>query len=212
MNTKKPNANEGGQDSQNPHNAETAGRSLLQSLEPSLWNSKIGRRAFVKKTGAATVGTAIALHGFRMEVMASGSPGTGHDYAKKTFKVYYRRNGVFSNIAYSNDFSTWATATMNLMVTNIGIGRMTEFPPNVGDTGYDARYVTQETITAYPECATSTETWGMIGDPASISETTRPTAPNFGDPCYKVDFTGVEVFFVQYTWSPAICPGGPGHP
>ena len=35
----------------------------------------MGRRAFVKRTGAATVGTAIALHGFRMEVMASESSG-----------------------------------------------------------------------------------------------------------------------------------------
>ena len=63
----------GGQDSQNPHNIEAASRSLLQSLEPSLWNSKIGRRQFVKRTGAATVGTLIALHGFRTELLASHS-------------------------------------------------------------------------------------------------------------------------------------------
>ncbi len=41
--------------------------------EPSLWNSTIGRRAFMKKTGMATAATVIALHGFRAEVLASES-------------------------------------------------------------------------------------------------------------------------------------------
>jgi hypothetical protein len=41
--------------------------------EPSLWNSAVGRRMFIKATGAATVATVIALHGFKIEVLASGS-------------------------------------------------------------------------------------------------------------------------------------------
>lgn len=41
--------------------------------EPSLWNSTVGRRMFIKATGAATVATVIALNGFKIEVLASGS-------------------------------------------------------------------------------------------------------------------------------------------
>jgi hypothetical protein len=59
----------GGPESPASHNDD----SLLKSLEPSLWNSSLGRRQFLKRTGAATVGTAIALHGFRTEVLASES-------------------------------------------------------------------------------------------------------------------------------------------
>lgn len=51
--------------------------------EPNLWNSALGRRGFLKTTGAASLATAIAWHGFRTEVMAvtysivedSGQPG-----------------------------------------------------------------------------------------------------------------------------------------
>lgn len=48
-------------------------RELLNGLEPSLWNSQLGRKTFLKKTGAATVGVGIALHGFRTELLASHS-------------------------------------------------------------------------------------------------------------------------------------------
>lgn len=40
---------------------------------PTLWNSILGRRSFVKRTGSATAAAAIAMHGFRMEVLASES-------------------------------------------------------------------------------------------------------------------------------------------
>lgn len=43
--------------------------------EPSLWNSPFGRRAFLKKTGAATASTLLIMHGFKTEVLASESPG-----------------------------------------------------------------------------------------------------------------------------------------
>jgi hypothetical protein len=41
--------------------------------EPSLWNSPVGRRMFLKSAGAATVATMINLHGFTIEVLSSGS-------------------------------------------------------------------------------------------------------------------------------------------
>jgi len=42
-----------------------------QSAAGALWNSLHGRRAFLKKTGGATLATALALHGTRIEVLAS---------------------------------------------------------------------------------------------------------------------------------------------
>lgn len=47
--------------------------SILRQLDPSLWNSPLGRRAFLKRTGAATVGTAAILHGLNSESLASSS-------------------------------------------------------------------------------------------------------------------------------------------
>lgn len=41
--------------------------------EPSLWNSQLGRRAFLKKTGAATVATVVVLNGMKLEVLAGVS-------------------------------------------------------------------------------------------------------------------------------------------
>jgi hypothetical protein len=58
---------------QNVPHTDASGIFLLKTLEPSLWNSSLGRRTFLKRTGAATAGTAIALHGFKTEVLASGS-------------------------------------------------------------------------------------------------------------------------------------------
>jgi hypothetical protein len=60
--------NRGGYESQTPDNTET------QSIhEGSLWNNSIGRRVFLKKTGAATLATAVALHGVRLQVQANGT-------------------------------------------------------------------------------------------------------------------------------------------
>jgi hypothetical protein len=42
---------------------------------PTLWNSALGRRSFMKKTGSASVAAAIALHGFKLEVLANASGG-----------------------------------------------------------------------------------------------------------------------------------------
>lgn len=41
--------------------------------EPSLWNSEVGRRAFLKKTGVASAASVVALHGFRTEALAQAS-------------------------------------------------------------------------------------------------------------------------------------------
>jgi hypothetical protein len=41
--------------------------------DPSLWNSALGRRSFMKKTGMATAATTLALHGFKLEVLANAS-------------------------------------------------------------------------------------------------------------------------------------------
>lgn len=41
--------------------------------EPSLWNSALGRRSFIRKTGVASAATVIALNGFKVEVLASSS-------------------------------------------------------------------------------------------------------------------------------------------
>lgn len=65
MSTNNTSANEGG------CQADCSSNSQLP--EPSLWNSTLGRRAFLRKTGMATAATAIALHGFRVEVLASES-------------------------------------------------------------------------------------------------------------------------------------------
>jgi hypothetical protein len=45
----------------------------LKSLDPSLWNSGVGRRRFLKTAGAATAGTTLALNGLVFEVLASQS-------------------------------------------------------------------------------------------------------------------------------------------
>ena len=41
--------------------------------EPSLWNSSLGRRAFLKKTGMASAVTVITLNSLKLEVLASPS-------------------------------------------------------------------------------------------------------------------------------------------
>jgi hypothetical protein len=46
---------------------------LPRSLEPSLWNSSLGRRTFLKKTGAATAGTVLLLRGSWAEELESES-------------------------------------------------------------------------------------------------------------------------------------------
>lgn len=46
---------------------------LSKLAEPSLWNSKVGRRMFLKTTGAASVVSIMNLHGFQIEVLSSGS-------------------------------------------------------------------------------------------------------------------------------------------
>jgi hypothetical protein len=43
----------------------------VQSQGGALWNSAIGRRTFLKRTGGATLATALALHGTRMQVQAA---------------------------------------------------------------------------------------------------------------------------------------------
>jgi len=73
MNPNESEKSTGGGTPQNSHNADASGISLLKTLEPSLWNSSLGRRTFLKRAGAATIGTAVVLHGFRTEVLASGS-------------------------------------------------------------------------------------------------------------------------------------------
>ena len=46
--------------------------------EPSLWNSQLGRREFLGKVGKASVGTAIVMNGFRLDLLAqSPSAPTG---------------------------------------------------------------------------------------------------------------------------------------
>ncbi len=62
----------GGYESQTPHNLDLSLPGL--PTEASLWNSPLGRRAFLKKTGAATVATAVAMHGFRVQVQALTTP------------------------------------------------------------------------------------------------------------------------------------------
>ena len=59
----------GGYESQTPHNLDLSLPGL--PTQASLWNSPLGRRAFLKKTGAATVATAVAMHGFRVQVQAA---------------------------------------------------------------------------------------------------------------------------------------------
>jgi hypothetical protein len=63
--------NEGGGDSHAFHNSQN--NPLLQSLEPSLWNSPLGRRAFLKKTGAASVTSVIFFNSTASDVVASAS-------------------------------------------------------------------------------------------------------------------------------------------
>jgi len=60
------NSRRGGGESQAPNNDQSQNSA-------SLWNSPLGRRAFLKKTGAATVATAVALHGFKTQVQAQGT-------------------------------------------------------------------------------------------------------------------------------------------
>ena len=74
MNDKNHNTG-GGYESQTPHNLDLSLPGL--PTEASLWNSPLGRRVFLKKTGAATVATAVALHGFRVQVQATT---TGDDF------------------------------------------------------------------------------------------------------------------------------------
>jgi len=64
----------GGHESQAPDTVDLSLPDIASSA--SLWNSPIGRRAFLKKTGAATVATAVAMHGFRVQVQAQATGGT----------------------------------------------------------------------------------------------------------------------------------------
>lgn len=64
--------------------------------EPSLWNSPLGRRAFLKKTGAATVGTAIVFHGFPTEILASMSFPGGQDLVIKETGVISTAGRTFT--------------------------------------------------------------------------------------------------------------------
>ena len=86
--------NRGGHESQSPDNADPSAYN-----EGSLWNNPIGRRVFLKKTGAATVATAVALHGFRVQVQAQQSPPPNVINAKRTIRVH---RGTFTWISYSN--------------------------------------------------------------------------------------------------------------
>jgi hypothetical protein len=53
-----------------------------------LWNSSLGRRSFMKKTGMASAATVIALNGFKVEVLASASSCTwGSMPVKIVFKI-----------------------------------------------------------------------------------------------------------------------------
>lgn len=65
----KNHTNRGGYESQTPDNTDAQ-----THHEGALWNSPIGRRVFLKRTGAATVATAVALHGFRVQVQAQQTP------------------------------------------------------------------------------------------------------------------------------------------
>ena len=67
--------NRGGHNSQAPDSLNLALPDLAASPEGNLWNSAIGRRTFLKRTGAATVATAIGMHGFRVQVQASVTNG-----------------------------------------------------------------------------------------------------------------------------------------
>jgi len=86
----------GGGQSQALHNV-----SFFNNLpEPSLWNSQIGRREFLGKVGKASVGTAIALNGLKLEVMASGSGTTPNTsslgYSIDRFEVQTSPSGTAS--------------------------------------------------------------------------------------------------------------------
>ena len=80
--------NRGGHNSQAPDSLNLALPDLAASPEGNLWNSAIGRRTFLKKTGAATVATAVAMHGFRVQVQATV---TGQDF---TYSATGTDNGL----------------------------------------------------------------------------------------------------------------------
>ena len=77
--------------------------------DPSLWNSAVGRRSFMKKTGMATAATAIALHGFRVEVLASTS-NTPQPLKKIWQTTYVLCGGVWKDIISpdATDYTVWA--------------------------------------------------------------------------------------------------------
>ena len=64
----------------------------LSSLDPSLWNSPIGRRRFLKKSGKASVATALALNGLMFEVLASESPSPSDVIKTITFVFRWDRS------------------------------------------------------------------------------------------------------------------------
>ena len=81
---------------------------------PTLWNASLGRRSFMKKTGSATAAAAIAMHGFRMEVLAtaSGVCACGRPKVTVGFTATRTREYMVSggNSAGVTNLQNWLTA------------------------------------------------------------------------------------------------------
>jgi hypothetical protein len=120
---------------------------FLRKLEPSLWNSKIGRRVFLKRAGAATAGTAIALHGFRMEVLASVSTNANMWHWSRLFDIAFvvTGQGATENLAKQDalnvrdstfpSITNWSPATVadrNTVCNTVlqKAGRTVTYQPN----------------------------------------------------------------------------------
>lgn len=94
----------------------------------ALWNSAIGRRAFLKRTGGATLATALALHGTRVQVQAVETSA----WKIKTYKLILQA-GVDADPVHINVSASSAEAAANAATTAL----LTAVSDAIGNGSWD---------------------------------------------------------------------------
>ena len=101
--------------------------------DPNLWNSAVGRRAFLKKTGGASALTILAYHGFRADVLASVSiPTPRFGLISKTWTIESGPDTVITIPAIPNEPDGGLQRAMDLLVGKVQYGETCQVSTNEG--------------------------------------------------------------------------------